>query len=450
MKAIKIGHDSFLKKDVIKISYSPEELPKAQLFNSEDVIIGNPSSNIAIGFVYIWKTDTAPEGIREIFQKISNYAAMTGFWRTTNGARYVFSNILGNPNINKLVLLVFNARDNGHLLVEALSNFWKNGCDENGIIINSKSPNPKFEQVPLDALERLRKQADLLVVRNLSESDYEKIEKIMKALIQEPENSIPAENFPDAELISEVIKNSLLYDDGARFKEPYSIDLLKSAKHVVYEEKDLIASIGCSIQAMSLDDALPQLAAFIAKNGSTLTDQRGITILECRSFSITILNALEKLPEGFSKEYMKRYVDEFLNGLDANLDFAYNYHNRIFRKWGNQFEKVRELLRKHPNTRRAMISLWDPENDLGNENAPCLDFIWAVVRNNKLEFHPVYRSHHLATITKDGKLMIGEGAFVPNLYAIASMQEKMAKELGIERGPLVLTDFSGHLYVSNI
>ena len=21
-----------------------------------------------------------------------------------------------------------------------------------------------------------------------------------------------------------------------------------------------------------------------------------------------------------------------------------------------------------------MISLWDPENDLGNENAPCLDF----------------------------------------------------------------------------
>jgi hypothetical protein len=60
----------------------------------------------------------------------------------------------------------------------------------------------------------------------------------------------------------------------------------------------------------------------------------------------------------------------------------------------------------------------------------------------------VYRSHHLATITKDGKLIKGEGALVPNLYAIATLQQKMAKDLNIERGYLHLTDFSGHLYVA--
>jgi thymidylate synthase len=72
------------------------------------------------------------------------------------------------------------------------------------------------------------------------------------------------------------------------------------------------------------------------------------------------------------------------------------------------------------------------------------------VRDSELEFHVVYRSHHLATITKDGKLMEGEGAFVPNLYALATLQDKMAKELNIKRGPLVLTDFSGHVYVSDV
>ncbi|MDP2749271.1 MAG: thymidylate synthase [Nanoarchaeota archaeon] len=113
-------------------------------------------------------------------------------------------------------------------------------------------------------------------------------------------------------------------------------------------------------------------------------------------------------------------------------------------------KKITELLKNHPTTRRALISLWDPKNDSQNDNAPCLDFIWCVVRNNKLEYHVVYRSHHLATVTREGKLMKGEGAFVPNIYAIATMQEKMANELGIERGPLVLTDFSGHLYVSDI
>ena len=64
--------------------------------------------------------------------------------------------------------------------------------------------------------------------------------------------------------------------------------------------------------------------------------------------------------------------------------------------------------------------------------------------------HTVYRSQHLATITKDGKLMKGEGAFVPNLYALGVLQNYVADSLKIERGALVLTDFSGHLYMSEV
>src|SRR3989338_5412349 len=151
MEVITISHDPFLKKEIKKVIFS--EKPKLQLFNDSDVIIGHPSSNLVIASVYTWKEDCAPENIRTFIQQISNYSYLTGYWRTTNGARYAFSNILANPNINKLFVLIFGAEDNVHLLVDALRNFWKNGIGESGIIIGSKAQNPKFEQLPKLALE---------------------------------------------------------------------------------------------------------------------------------------------------------------------------------------------------------------------------------------------------------------------------------------------------------
>lgn len=482
MKPVKIGYNELLKKDIIKISYHGDEIPGLQLFNTHDVLVGNPNSNIAMAFVYTWKDDIAPKPIRECMQKLANYNYITGLWRTTNGAKYVFSNILANPNVNKFVIVVFNQKDNGHLLAEALKKFWQNGVDENGIIKGSNSPNPKFEQVPKEALERIRIQCDLIIVSQVPDNDngFEIIENISKACIQEPRNAVAVSSFTGINSLaginiefysnynnlqsSYLLSNShtkiahLIYDDGARFNEPFIFDLSGTARKVHYEQKELITTIGQSIQAETLEDAHESIAAFIFKNGLTLVDQRNIITLECRTFTVTIINPLKKIPDGFSQDYLNRYVHEFLNGVSSESattdEFVYTYHDRIFKKWGNQYEKVVQLLKQHPNTRRAMISLWDPSSDVQNTNAPCLDFIWAVIRNNKLEFHVVYRSHHLATVTKSGKLMKGEGAFVPNLYAIATMQEKMAKELGtepcIERGPLILTDLSGHLYVSDV
>ena len=94
-----------------------------------------------------------------------------------------------------------------------------------------------------------------------------------------------------------------------------------------------------------------------------------------------------------------------------------------------------------------MISLWDPATDLGSQTPPCLNFLWFCVRANKLECHVVYRSHHLATIDSEGNIMPGEGALIPNLYAIHHLHKMIADKAGFEIGPLILTDFSGHLYV---
>ncbi len=445
MELKKIGHDPFLKKDVKKFVF--EKPPKLKIFSEADIISGNTSSNIAIAFVYNWKTDFAPKHVLEFFQKVSNYAAITGFWRTTNGGRYAFANLLANPNINKLVTLVFNEDDNGHFIVDALTNLWKHGTDEEGNIKNSKAANPRFEQVPIEALERARKQMDLVVVKNIKDN-LNDVEELIKSCYQEPENHKTKEDFPKLEIeIFSNINNHRLYDDGVRFEKPFNLEIIGS--DVKFMKKELDRVLGQSVQAQNLDDALEIVTAFVKEHGSGLCDERKIVTLECRSFTVTIMDGLEKTPKGFSKKYMQKYVDEFVNGTTGK-GFAYNYHDRIFKRWGNQVERVIKKLSENPETRRAVISLWDPEKDLDDPSAPCLDLIWLVARNNILEMHVVFRSHHLSTISDDGKLMQGEGAFVPNMYALATLQEEIAKRINIKRGPLVLTDFSGHLYVNKI
>ncbi|MDP2749270.1 MAG: hypothetical protein Q8O89_00375 [Nanoarchaeota archaeon] len=362
MQIIKIGKDKVLNKDIIKITYKGTEIPGLQLFNTSDVIVGNPNSNIAMAFAYTWKEDSAPKQIRQYMQRLSNYNYLTGLWRTTNGAKYVFSNILANPNVNKLVIIVFNHKDNGHLLAEALTKFWLNGINENGIIIDSKSPNPKFEQVPTDGLERMRKQCDLIVIRNVEENEkgLEKIEKIARACIQEPENSASPELLGIDYYSNYGMKK--IYDDGARFSEPINIDLSGTARKVEYQHREITTAIGQSIQAQDLEEAHESIAAFIFENGHTLVDQRNIITIECRSISVTIMDALKKMPDGFSKNYIERYVDEFINGLGENLDeFVYTYNNRIFKKWDNQYEKNNRTFEKPSDNKTRIDILMGPK-----------------------------------------------------------------------------------------
>jgi len=443
MEIEKIGFDELQNKDIFKLKFEASELPSAQLFNTVDVLIGNPSSNITVAFIYSWASDRPPEEIRRLFQRLSTYAYMTGLWKTTNGARYVFANILANPNVNKLVVFTFGVRDNGHLLVDAIRSYWKKGTDKKGTIIDCKAPNPRFEQVPEEVGERIRQQVDLVIV-NIK--DLERAEEIVKQLYQEPDNAILP--YEDIEFISQ--SQEYLYDDGARFAEPYKLDLSASAKKVEFIQKYSSLPLGQSVYAEDLQEALEMVTAFVYEKGAMFRDQRGVITMESRSFSVTITDPIKKIPKGFSKEYIEKYVAEFMHGKGKLDEFAYTYHHRVFKKWGNQVNRAISVLKANNNTRRCIISLWDPTSDLENSSPPCLDFIWFVIREKKLEMHVVYRSHHLATVTKEGKLMKGEGAFVPNLYALGKLQDYVSKKIKIKRGPLALTDFSGHLYMSDV
>lgn len=462
IEKIAFGKDN--GKPIFKLK-NPDLPNSLKFFNKSDILLGTPMSNVAVAFIYTWKSDEPPENIKDLFIKVSNYSYITGYWRTTNGAKYVFRNLLLNPNVNKLVVCIFDHKDNGHLLVDALRCFWKNGLSKEGNIISSKAANPRFEGLSAEALERIRKQIDLVIIEN---ANSDAIDKTLKACIQEPENKVEIDSIMKSyssqqktqtktELTRiEIIPETALYDNGARFSEPYVTDIANIDVDKIYVDKidtipesEVLSSLGLSITSENIDDALKKIVKQVYQKGSVLKDQRKITIHEERSLIVVIKDPLAKVPEHYSKQYLEKYKDEFMNGLadKNNEDFVYTYHERIFKKWGNQPEKIIEQLKQNQNTRRAIICLWDPAEDLGSQTPPCLNLLWFCVRSSKLECHVVYRSHHIATVDSKGNIIPGEGAFVPNLYAISHLHKMIAEKTLLQQGPLVLTDLSGHLYV---
>ena len=74
MKSIIIGNDNHLNKSVKKVIF--DKIPEKKIFNSEDVLFGNLSSNVAIAFIYNWKSDKPPKEIQDLFIRLSNYSAV--------------------------------------------------------------------------------------------------------------------------------------------------------------------------------------------------------------------------------------------------------------------------------------------------------------------------------------------------------------------------------------
>ncbi|MEM4755852.1 MAG: hypothetical protein QW594_01845, partial [Candidatus Woesearchaeota archaeon] len=219
MKTLTIGF--YQGKPIKKLVYEANELEHIQPYVTKDVFFGNPLSNIALGCIPGHLQGAQKKDYDEL-SYLSNYCAVAGFWSTTNGGKYVFANILANPNINKLVLYC-SKRDNTHFLLDACINFWKYGVGPKGIIPHAKAMNPKFEGISPLELERVRNQVDLVVLRNVT--SLEQVEAVVKACYQEPEHAVKKEQLEKTiNLPLELYPEQPLFDGGIRYDKPYYVD----------------------------------------------------------------------------------------------------------------------------------------------------------------------------------------------------------------------------------
>jgi thymidylate synthase len=130
---------------------------------------------------------------------------------------------------------------------------------------------------------------------------------------------------------------------------------------------------------------------------------------------------------------LQRYVMELVDGI---LDFKigagwdYTYHDR----YTQYLPFVIEELKRNRESRRAIISIRDNEVDSKNKDAACMQSIQYFIRDNKLDCMILFRSNDLPE------------AFFFNAFALIVLQERIAKELGVEVGTYTHRSNSMHSY----
>lgn len=132
---------------------------------------------------------------------------------------------------------------------------------------------------------------------------------------------------------------------------------------------------------------------------------------------------------------LPKYAGDYLNYPGA-------YGNRIINRYDvNQLEKVYETLYNHPESRQAVILIWDPRIDLpancgkpNNSDIPCNICSMIKVREGKLEWTQIMRSNDL---------ILG---FPYNIVLFTSLQEILASWLNLDIGSYNHISDSLHIY----
>lgn len=120
---------------------------------------------------------------------------------------------------------------------------------------------------------------------------------------------------------------------------------------------------------------------------------------------------------------------DFMVGAGENV-WEYTYHQRI----GDQLQFIEDELRRNPYSRRAVVNVRDNAVDQHNDHPACLQHIQFMIRDNALEMHVLMRSNDA-----------WQAAFM-NAVGFISIQQQLAKKLGVEVGSYSHTANSFHVY----
>ncbi len=163
---------------MLKVNPHPDYPPEEGRY-----IRGNDFSPVAVVIILASDADKIPPEIEKLVRTgIEGGAAISGTVQTENiGFEKIICNIVANPNIRYMIL--GGPESEGHLTGEALKALIFQGVDEKKRIIGTDAPHPFLFNLPMELIDRFRKQLSLVDLQ--FEGDPDVIRKAVWSCYQE-------------------------------------------------------------------------------------------------------------------------------------------------------------------------------------------------------------------------------------------------------------------------
>jgi thymidylate synthase len=134
-------------------------------------------------------------------------------------------------------------------------------------------------------------------------------------------------------------------------------------------------------------------------------------------------------------EFIAAYIPAYRKEVDKDGRINGAYGPRFFSTYGlDQFQAVTNLLRRKPNTRRAVLQLYSAKDLLVDGDVPCTTTLQFFNRDGRL---------HLMASLRSNDAYRG---LPHDVFCFTMLQEMMAIRLGLELGEYVQMIGSFHLY----
>lgn len=139
-------------------------------------------------------------------------------------------------------------------------------------------------------------------------------------------------------------------------------------------------------------------------------------------------------------KFLEVFTKNFRKYSDDGVIMQGSYGFRWLHYFGfNQVRTIISLLQEDPDSRRAVLTMWDPKHDLCANNAssdiPCNTHVYFKIRDGKLHMTVNNRSNDMIW-----------GAYGANAVHMSMLHEYVAGNLGIEVGMLIQQSDSFHVY----
>jgi len=208
------------------------------------------------------------------------------------------------------------------------------------------------------------------------------------------------------------------------------------------------------ISEENLDDALQLLLPAVIENGVKVSSTKGENI-ELTGVLVEIANPRARLSRTETRgkpfsclgellwylsgsdrlEFIEYYIPDYKKSAEENGTIHGGYGPRIFSQTEtSQFENVRRLLERKPNTRQAVIQIFSGNDILSQKkDTPCTCTLQFLNRDERL---------HLIASMRSNDAFLG---FPHDVFTFTMLQEIMAVSLGLELG--TYRHFAGSMHI---